>query len=116
MRLQDQLVALDVVEALSIWIVATNGLDGDVAHGLCRMLAKELPAWKIHLVICKAHGSGELGHMKGAREGCAVTWEAWQGPEHAKGGQDAWVAHQQWWACGMVWCARETQVGPGACW
>ena len=44
MRLQDQLVALDVVEALSIWIMATNSLDGDAVHGLCRMLTKELLA------------------------------------------------------------------------
>ena len=79
MRLQDQLVALDVAEALSIQIVATNGPDSDAARRLCRTLAKELPAWKIHLVICEACGSGELGHTKGAREVCAVAWEAWQG-------------------------------------
>ena len=36
MRLQDQLVALDMVEALSIWIVATNGPDSDAVRGLCR--------------------------------------------------------------------------------
>ena len=94
MRLRDQLVALDVAEALSIWTMATNGLDGDVAHGLCRMLAKELPAWKIDLIICEARGSGEPGRMKGAREGCAVAWEAWRGPGRAKGGQNAWVAHR----------------------
>ena len=29
MRLRDQLAALDVAEALLIWIVATNGLDSD---------------------------------------------------------------------------------------
>ena len=91
MRLQDQLMALDVAEALSIWIMATNGPDGDVARGLCRMLAKELLAWKIHLVICEACGSGEPGCTKGAREGCAVAWEAWRGPGRAKGGQDACV-------------------------
>ena len=94
MRLQDQLTALDVAEALSIWIVATNGPDGDGERGLCRMLAKELLACKIHRVICEARGSGELGRTKGAREGCAVAWEAWQGPGRAKGGQDAWVAHR----------------------
>ena len=93
MRLQDQLMALDMAEALSIWIVATNGLDGDVVWGLCRTLAKELPAWKIHLIICKACGSGELGCTKGTREVCAVAWEAWRGPGCAKGGQDAWVVH-----------------------
>ena len=36
MRLQDQLAALDMVEALLIWIVATNGLDSNAARGLCR--------------------------------------------------------------------------------
>ena len=92
MRLWDQLAALDIAEALSIWIVATNGPDGNVVHGLCRMLTKELPAWKIHVVICKAWGSGELRCTKGAREACAVAWEAWWGPGRAKGGQDAWVA------------------------
>ena len=92
MRLRDQLAVLDVAEALSIWIVATNGPDGDAARGLCRTLAKELLAWKIHCVICEACGSGEPGRMKGAREGCAVAWEAWRGPGRAKGGQDAWVA------------------------
>ena len=92
MRLQDQLVALDVVEALSIWIVATNGPDGDAACGLCRTLTKELLAWKIHLVICEAWRSGAPGRTKGAREACAVAGEAWWGPGHAKGGQDAWVA------------------------
>ena len=85
MRLRDQLVALEVAEALSIWIVATNSPDGDVVHRLCRTLAKELLAWKIHLVICEACGSGELGRTKGAREGCAVAWEAWWGPGRAKG-------------------------------
>ena len=58
MRLRDQLVALDMAEALSIWIMATNSPDGDAACGFCRTLAKELPAWKLHLVICKACRSG----------------------------------------------------------
>ena len=40
MRLWDQLAALDMAEALLIWIVATNGLDSDAACGLCRMFAK----------------------------------------------------------------------------
>ena len=94
MRLQDQLAVLDMAEALSIWIVATNGQDSDVAQGLCRTLTKELLAWKIHLVSCETCGSGELGCTKGAREVCAVAWEALRGPGHAKGGQDAWVACQ----------------------
>ena len=94
MRLRDQLVALDVAEALLIWIVATNSPDGDAARRLCRTLAKELLAWKVHRVTCEARGSGEPGRMKGAREGCAVAWEAWQGPGRAKGGQDAWVARR----------------------
>ena len=94
MRLQDLLMVLDVEEALLIWIMATNGPDNDAACGLYRKLAKELPAWKIHLIICAAHRSGELGCTKGVREGCAVAWEAWWGPGHAKGGKDAWVACQ----------------------
>ena len=32
MRLRDQLMALDVAEALSIWIMATNGPDGDAVR------------------------------------------------------------------------------------
>ena len=129
MRLWDQLAALDMAEALLIWIVATNGPDGDVARGLCRTLAKELPAWKIHLVICEARGSGELGHTKGAREGCAVAWEAWRGPGCAKGGQDAWVArrcggHAAWfgvrerhgWGPGCVGEGRDTSAGAVMCW
>ena len=31
---------------------------------------------------------------EGAREGCAVAWDVWWGPGHAKGGQDARVVHQ----------------------
>ena len=62
MRLQDQLVALDVAEALSIWIVATNSLDSNAAHGLCRTLAKELPVWKIHLIICEAVWTAKQRH------------------------------------------------------
>ena len=53
MRLRDQLAALEMAEALSIWIVATNSPDGDAVRGLCRMLTKELLAWKIHLIICE---------------------------------------------------------------
>lgn len=53
MRLRDQLAALDAAEPLSIWIVATEGPDGDAARGLTRTIGKELPAWKIHLVICE---------------------------------------------------------------
>ena len=87
LRLRDQLVVLDVAEALSIWIMATNGLGGDAAWGLCQMLAMELLAWKIHLVICKARRRGEPGRMKGAREACAVAGEAWRGPGRAKGGR-----------------------------
>ena len=93
MRLRDQLTALDMVEALSIWIMAIKGPDGDAAHGLCRTLAKELPAWKIHVIICEACGSGEPECTKGPREGCVVAWETWWGLGCAKGEQ-AGVVHQ----------------------
>jgi hypothetical protein len=54
MRLRDQLAALDPAEELSVWIVTTDGPDGDAARGLTRTLVKELPAWKIHLVVCES--------------------------------------------------------------
>lgn len=53
MKLRDQLAELDAAESLSVWIVATDGPDGDAARGLTRTLGKELPAWKIHLVVCE---------------------------------------------------------------
>lgn len=52
MKLRDQLAALDAAESFSIWIVTADGPDGDAARGLTRTLVKELPAWKIHLVVC----------------------------------------------------------------
>jgi len=51
MRLREELVKLDPAEATSVWIMATDGPDGDAARGLTRTLCKELPAWKIHLIV-----------------------------------------------------------------
>lgn len=51
MRLRDELAALDLSESSSIWIIATDGQDGEAARGLTRTLAKEFTAWKIHLAI-----------------------------------------------------------------
>ncbi|KAF8508000.1 hypothetical protein JB92DRAFT_3121331 [Gautieria morchelliformis] len=59
MRLRDQLAALDAADPLSVWIVASEGRDGDAARGLTRTLGKELPAWKIHLVVCESSWTDE---------------------------------------------------------
>ncbi|KAF8503015.1 ketoacyl-synt-domain-containing protein [Hysterangium stoloniferum] len=57
MKLRDELAGLDASDSLCVWIVATDGPDGDAARGLTRTLGKELPAWSIHLVICDASWS-----------------------------------------------------------
>ncbi|KIJ38996.1 hypothetical protein M422DRAFT_258148, partial [Sphaerobolus stellatus SS14] len=62
MRLKDELARLDAAEEASVWIIATDGPDGDAARGLVRTLIKELPAWKIHLVIFDASWSPGRRH------------------------------------------------------
>ena len=93
MRLRDQLAALDVAEALSIWIMATNSPDGDVARGLCRRscrLGRSTSSSAKHVEV------ESWDTRKGPEK--RVQWhgtrEAWQRPGRAKGGQDAWVARR----------------------
>lgn len=57
MDLRDKMARLDVSAKLSIWIAATDGLDGDSGRGLCRTLVKEFPAWTIRFVIFDASWS-----------------------------------------------------------
>lgn len=51
MELRDKLVKLDASEKLSVWIMATDGLDGDSGRGLVRTLIKEFTAWTIRLIV-----------------------------------------------------------------
>lgn len=57
MDLRDKMARLDVSAKLSIWIVATDGLDGDSGRGLCRTLVKEFSAWTIRFIIFDASWS-----------------------------------------------------------
>jgi len=49
--LPEELVKLDATEATSVWIQATDGLDGEAARGLTHTLCKEFPTWNIRLVV-----------------------------------------------------------------
>ncbi|GJJ15309.1 Type I Iterative PKS [Clathrus columnatus] len=51
MDIRDGLAKLDTSAKMTIWIIATEGLDGTSAHGLVQTLIQELIVWTFHLVI-----------------------------------------------------------------
>ena len=51
MELQEQIKSFDVDRDTSLWILATDGIDGDAAQGLVKSLSREYINWGIHLGI-----------------------------------------------------------------
>ena len=50
-ELQEQIRGFDVDKDISLWILATDGTDGDAAQGLVKTLSREYTNWGIHLGI-----------------------------------------------------------------
>ena len=50
-ELQEQIKNLDVDRDISLWILATEGIDGDAAGGLVKSLSHEYTNWSIHLGV-----------------------------------------------------------------
>ena len=50
-ELQEQIKGFDVDGDISLWILATDGIDGDAAQGLVKSLSHEYANWGIHLGI-----------------------------------------------------------------
>ena len=50
-ELQEGIKNLDVDRDISLWIIATDGIDGDAAQGLVKCLSREYANWAIHLGI-----------------------------------------------------------------
>ena len=51
LELQERIKTFDVHQHVSIWILATKGIDGDAAQGLAKSLSREYTNWDIHLGI-----------------------------------------------------------------
>ena len=51
MKLQETLSTLDPNASTTLWLLATEGVDGDAAAGLVCTLMKEFEGWNIHLGI-----------------------------------------------------------------
>ncbi|KAF9650882.1 hypothetical protein BDM02DRAFT_3185038 [Thelephora ganbajun] len=51
MELQEQIKGFDVDRAISLWIIVSDGIDGDAAQGLVKSLSREYINWAIHLGI-----------------------------------------------------------------
>ena len=50
-KLQSELACLDSAIPADVWILATDGSDGNAALGLIRSLRHEYPAWTLRLII-----------------------------------------------------------------
>jgi hypothetical protein len=50
-RLRDQISSLDVNEPLELWLLASEGRDGDAGSGVVLTLAREFGSWNIHIVM-----------------------------------------------------------------
>ena len=50
-ELQEQIKSFDIDRDISLWILATDGIDGDAAQGLVKSLSREYANWAIHLGI-----------------------------------------------------------------
>jgi len=51
MELREQIESFDVDRGVSLWILATDGIDGDAAQGLIKSMSREYNNWGIHLGI-----------------------------------------------------------------
>ncbi|OJT09920.1 hypothetical protein TRAPUB_13598 [Trametes pubescens] len=49
--LQEVIKGFDTLSAVSVWLYASSGPDGDALTGFSRALRKEFPFWSIHAVI-----------------------------------------------------------------
>jgi len=50
-QLQRQIKSFDLDQSISLWIIATDGIDGDAAQGLVKSLSREYINWNIHLGV-----------------------------------------------------------------
>lgn len=55
MTLQRELLALDAANKLQVWILATDGIDGDSVTGLTSSLSNEYANWELHAAIFPPH-------------------------------------------------------------
>jgi len=62
-ELQEQIKGFGVDRDISLWILATDGLDGDAAQGLVKSLSREYANWAIHLGIFD-HESDESSRVR----------------------------------------------------
>ena len=69
-ELQEQLKSFDVDRDISLWILATEGIDGDAAHGLVKSLSHEYTNWGIHLGVFddKLGGSSRVNRILAYRD------------------------------------------------
>ena len=51
LELQEEIRGFDVDQDISLWILATDGIDGDSAQGLVKSLSREYINWGVHLGI-----------------------------------------------------------------
>ena len=51
LELQEQFKTFDIYQDISIWILATDGIDGEAAQGLVKALSREYSNWDMHLGI-----------------------------------------------------------------
>ena len=126
MRLQDQLTALDMVEALLIWTMATNSPDGDAARRLCSR-----SCWLGRSTSSSAkHTEVESRDARKGPEKC-VQWHGKHGgsrdvPKGGRmhgwctgvGGHTAWfgVRERHGWGPGCVGEGCDASVGAVMCW
>ncbi|KAI0068636.1 hypothetical protein BV25DRAFT_1910396 [Artomyces pyxidatus] len=51
MKIQDQVLGLDSLSEVSIWFVASAGIDGDALHGFARAFRREYRVWTVRSVV-----------------------------------------------------------------
>ena len=62
LELQEQIKTLNINQDITLWILATDGTDGDAAQGLVKSLAREYINWSVHLGIFDSE-SGESSRV-----------------------------------------------------
>lgn len=63
-RLQQWLYELDVNMPLTVWLLCSEGIDGDVAAGMTPTLAKEFSHWTIHAAVFSSATYEESGRIQ----------------------------------------------------
>jgi len=64
MELQEQIKSFGFNRDISLWILVTDGIDGDAAQGLIKSLSRECTNWGVHLGIFDSETD----------ESCRVDW------------------------------------------